>query len=317
MVHKWLANCASIAVSATSEEVYAVLERDILGLTSHTEIRDEVKKTVAKLSRKPFPEARTWQDVAFQKLDHASHELIVVEYFSSEKTTVVAWWQGHIVVHGSSTRAQRSEATSEALKLAVAELDHLFSEQEYLLRLYLQYPDFPKKGILFEDCMPLFADPAALKRLIRLMARYYSDSGVTHIVGLESRGFILGGALALEMGVGFIPVRKAGKLPGKCAKVAYTKEYGVDEFEMQLVESAGGDESSSSKGKAEDQTPRVLIVDDLIATGGSLLAGVDLVKEVGFHLVDSCVLRSVPGLVPEGYPAPYTVLLESEPKRNE
>lgn len=145
-----------------------------------------------------------------------------------------------------------------------------------------QYPDFPTPGILFEDILPIFASPSLHASLIRALELHVTAThpptlsppyaGVDVVIGLEARGFLFGPSLALKLGAAFVPVRKAGKLPGDTVKVTYKKEYGEDVFEMQRDAIKAGQ--------------RVLIVDDIIATGGSAKAAEDLVKQVGGDVVE-------------------------------
>lgn len=128
-------------------------------------------------------------------------------------------------------------------------------------------PDFPKKGIIFKDITTLLRDKDALCYTIEEMARRFADANVKYIVGIESRGFIFGTALACRLGVGFIPVRKKGKLPGKTKAVSYALEYGTDTLEIH--------------DDALDKGDRVLIVDDLLATGGTVAAVTKLVTGMG------------------------------------
>ncbi|KAL8717242.1 MAG: hypothetical protein Q9225_005495 [Loekoesia sp. 1 TL-2023] len=145
-----------------------------------------------------------------------------------------------------------------------------------LHRSLRQYPDFPTPGILFEDILPLFSDPLLHKSLIRALELQVTDSyGQKQtpdvFVGLEARGFLFGPSLALKLGAGFVPVRKQGKLPGTTETAAFEKEYGKDFFQIQ------------SDGIKPGQ--RVIIVDDIIATGGSAAAAGSLVKKLGGTLL--------------------------------
>jgi len=128
-------------------------------------------------------------------------------------------------------------------------------------------PDFPKPGILFYDVTTLLRDPQGFKLAIDAMSEPYRGAGISLVVGIESRGFILGAAVADRIGAGFIPVRKVGKLPSKTIRVSYDLEYGSDSLEMH--------------SDAVEPGQRVLIVDDLLATGGTARATVDLVKKLG------------------------------------
>ncbi len=128
-------------------------------------------------------------------------------------------------------------------------------------------PDFPKAGILFYDVTTLLRDPFGFRMAIDSMARPYTDRGIALVVGIESRGFILGAAVADRLGAGFVPVRKLGKLPARTVRATYELEYGTDSLEMHR--------------DAIEPGQRVLIVDDLLATGGTAQATVGLVKQLG------------------------------------
>ncbi|MGE0269126.1 MAG: adenine phosphoribosyltransferase [Candidatus Omnitrophota bacterium] len=126
-------------------------------------------------------------------------------------------------------------------------------------------PDFPKEGILFKDITTLLKDKDAFKKSIDLLARKFKNEKIAQVVGVEARGFIFGAALAYKLGVGFVPVRKKGKLPGKTKSVTYALEYGTDSLEIH---------EDAIKPKS-----RVLIVDDLLATGGTIEAVSKLIRE--------------------------------------
>jgi len=128
-------------------------------------------------------------------------------------------------------------------------------------------PDFPKAGILFYDITTLLQDPLGLRAAIDSLALPFKDQGIEIVVGIESSGFIFGAAVADRIGAGFSPVRKPGKLPSACVRTTYDLEYGTDSLEMH--------EDAVSNGQ------RVLIVDDLLATGGTARATTDLVKGLG------------------------------------
>lgn len=128
-------------------------------------------------------------------------------------------------------------------------------------------PDFPKPGVVFKDITPLLASPDGLRAAIDALAEPFEDAGVTKVLGAEARGFILGGALAYHLGSGFVPARKPGKLPWKTNSAEYALEYGTDQLEMHTDAVVPGD--------------RVLIVDDVLATGGTASAKADLVARSG------------------------------------
>lgn len=169
----------------------------------------------------------------------------------------------------------------------VYDLDDDSTEELHLLQSQLrsslrQFPNFPQPGILFEDILPIFASPSLHAALLRALELHIQAThpptltppfvGVDVVVGLEARGFLFGPSLALKLGAAFVPVRKQGKLPGECVKVGYEKEYGTDFFEMQ--------KDAIKPGQ------RVLIVDDIIATGGSAKAAGELVQMLGGSLVE-------------------------------
>src|SRR5215216_2512772 len=128
-------------------------------------------------------------------------------------------------------------------------------------------PDYPKKGILFRDITTLIEHPEGFKESIERIASQYRGRGITHVAGIEARGFIFGAGVAIALGVGFIPVRKKGKLPGETIGQNYALEYGVDTIEIHADVIGPGN--------------RVLLVDDLIATGGTALAAVSLLRRTG------------------------------------
>ena len=132
-------------------------------------------------------------------------------------------------------------------------------------------PDFPKKGILFRDITPLLGDAKALKKAVQLVARQYKDAGIQKVAAVEARGFIFGAAVACELGAGFVPIRKPGKLPYKTKKLSYALEYGTDTVEVHEDAVAPGE--------------KVLMVDDLLATGGTMEACAHLVESLGGKVV--------------------------------
>lgn len=129
---------------------------------------------------------------------------------------------------------------------------------EELKKLIRDVPDFPKPGIVFKDITPLLADPNGLKRVIQIFADRFAPQRIDKVIGIESRGFVFGAPLAVELGVGFVPIRKSGKLPWTKVSEEYTLEYGKDRVEMHADAVATGE--------------RVLVVDDLLATGGTVNA---------------------------------------------
>ncbi|KAJ8658634.1 adenine phosphoribosyltransferase [Lichtheimia ornata] len=139
---------------------------------------------------------------------------------------------------------------------------------ERIKNLLGTHNDFPKKGIVFKDLFPVFQDPTAVEALISNIVHHINstyEQKIDAVVGLDARGFLLGPLVAMRLGAAFVPVRKQGKLPGECVSAVYEKEYGEDIFEMQ-------------KGSIKPGA-RVIIIDDLIATGGSAGAAGELVKK--------------------------------------
>jgi len=147
---------------------------------------------------------------------------------------------------------------------------------EELKALIRDIPDFPKKGIVFKDITTLLSNRRAFGRAIDTLAHRYLDQRIDLVVGIESRGFVIGAALAYRLGAGVILVRKPGKLPYKTHKTIYELEYGTDQLEIHQDAVAPGQ--------------RVLVADDLIATGGTVRAAVDLVEKLGGEVVECAFL---------------------------
>ena len=143
-------------------------------------------------------------------------------------------------------------------------------------------PDFPVPGVQFRDITTLFNDPTGFRLAIDGMANPYTAEDLDVVVGMDARGFILGGAVAYKLGLPFVPVRKAGKLPGATIKVAYELEYGAAEMEIH-------DDAIHAGSK-------VLLIDDLLATGGTAEAGVKLVEQVGGQIAAAAFIIDLPDL---------------------
>lgn len=141
------------------------------------------------------------------------------------------------------------------------------SEKVDLAKSIRSIPDFPKPGILFRDITTLIKDKKAFKSSVELIAQKFAQEKIDYVVGVEARGFIFGGALATRLNVGFIPIRKKGKLPAKTKGITYNLEYGTDTLEIHEDALSPGD--------------KVLIIDDLLATGGTVRAVADLVEAQG------------------------------------
>ncbi|AFR94753.1 adenine phosphoribosyltransferase [Cryptococcus neoformans] len=176
------------------------------------------------------------------------------------------------------------------------------SDVAHLKSLLGVHPDFPKKGITFLDIFPILRDPIAFESLI---THFISHIFNTHkvkpdvIVGLDARGFLLGPVIAMRLGAAFVPVRKSGKLPGSVEVVKYEKEYGVDQFEMQAGAVAPGQ--------------KVVVIDDLIATGGSAAAAGELVKKAKGVTLEYLFIVGLPFLKGhEKLDAPVYSMIEAE-----
>jgi adenine phosphoribosyltransferase len=143
-------------------------------------------------------------------------------------------------------------------------------------------PNYPKHGIMFRDITTLLKDPVGLRLTIDRLANRYKNTKIDKVVGIESRGFILGAPLAYALGVGFIPIRKKGKLPAEVIGHDYALEYGVDRIEMHVDAISEGDD--------------ILLVDDLIATGGTAQAAVILIEKMGGNIIECCFAIDLPDI---------------------
>ncbi|MEU2395110.1 adenine phosphoribosyltransferase [Streptomyces sp. NPDC007369] len=151
--------------------------------------------------------------------------------------------------------------------------------RELLLSRIKDVPDYPKPGVMFKDITPLLADPAAFAALTDTLAGLAARYGATKIVGLEARGFILAAPVAVQAGIGFVPVRKAGKLPGATLAQAYELEYGTAEIEVHAEDLRAGD--------------RVMVIDDVLATGGTARASLSLIRRAGAEVAGVAVLMEL------------------------
>ena len=143
-------------------------------------------------------------------------------------------------------------------------------------------PDYPKPGILFRDITTLLGNARAFRRAVDELVHPYAGGKVDQVAGIEARGFILGGAIAHQISAGFVPIRKKGKLPHETVRVAYSLEYGVDEMEMHK--------------DAVKPGQKVILVDDLIATGGTAEGAVKLLRQMGADIVAACFIIDLPDL---------------------
>jgi adenine phosphoribosyltransferase len=143
-------------------------------------------------------------------------------------------------------------------------------------------PDYPKPGIMFSDITTLLGDARGFRRAVDELGQPWAGMKIDKVAGIEARGFILGGAVAHQVSAGFIPIRKKGKLPHKRVSIAYSLEYGLDEMEMH--------EDAVEKGE------RVILVDDLIATGGTAEGAVKLLRQLGANVLAACFVIDLPEL---------------------
>ena len=154
--------------------------------------------------------------------------------------------------------------------------------QDTLLSAIRTIPDYPKPGILFRDITTLLGNARAFRRAVDELVHPYAGTKIDKIAGIEARGFILGGAIAHQLSAGFIPIRKKGKLPHDTVRVAYSLEYGVDEMEMHRDAVKPGE--------------KVILVDDLIATGGTADGACRLLTQMGAEIVAACFVIDLPDL---------------------
>ena len=155
-------------------------------------------------------------------------------------------------------------------------------QREYLRRSVRTIADYPKPGIQFRDITTLLRDRRAFEIAIESLIAPWRARGIDKVAGIEARGFILGGAVAHGLKAGFVPIRKRGKLPHETVRVAYSLEYGVDEMEMHKDAIRAGE--------------KVLLLDDLIATGGTATAAASLLKDAGAEMVAACFVIDLPDL---------------------
>jgi adenine phosphoribosyltransferase len=143
-------------------------------------------------------------------------------------------------------------------------------------------PDYPKPGVIFRDITTLLGNARAFRRAVDELVQPWAGSKIDKVAGIEARGFILGGAVAHQVSAGFVPIRKKGKLPHKRVSISYSLEYGLDEIEMH--------EDAVERGD------RVILVDDLIATGGTAEGAVKLLRQLGAQVLAACFIIDLPNL---------------------
>lgn len=158
----------------------------------------------------------------------------------------------------------------------------MINPQEFIKQHVRTVPDWPQAGIQFRDITPLLQDPQVFRVLIDIFLERYANANLQYVAGLDARGFILGSVIAYELNLGFIPIRKKGKLPFHTIAEEYELEYGSATVELHTDACKAGD--------------RVLLVDDLIATGGTMIAGKKLLERLGAHVVEAAVIVDLPEL---------------------
>jgi adenine phosphoribosyltransferase len=213
-----------------------------------------------------------YNSIIDKSTNELGHDVTFGEILQQEDSTIDA--KNWMLKFGEYDRVKM---ISDAIHKAICNKDYLKGLIDNVLKAYKSYPDFPKPGVLFQDIFAVLANKDVIDDLCTLLESRYSLDKVDYIVGLESRGFF-GILLAKELKVGFIPIRKAGKLPGEVKQMAYGTEYSKDICEIS---------TDIPKGS------RVIVFDDLIATGGSLKAAVTLLESLECVIVDLCVLREV------------------------
>ena len=156
------------------------------------------------------------------------------------------------------------------------------SLEDFLLTAIRTIPDYPKPGIMFRDITTLLGNALAFRRAVDELVQPWAGMKIDKVAGIEARGFILGGAVAHQVSAGFVPIRKKGKLPHTTVRIAYSLEYGLDEMEMHEDAVAPGE--------------RVILVDDLIATGGTAEGAVKLLRQMGAEVLAACFIIDLPEL---------------------
>ncbi|EEP95062.1 Adenine phosphoribosyltransferase [Yersinia aldovae ATCC 35236] len=182
------------------------------------------------------------------------------------------YWLPRFSMYSSFIQAQIMTATAT----------NTAQQLKYIKDSIKTIPDYPKAGILFRDVTSLLEDPLAYAASIELLVARYLDAGVTKVVGTEARGFLFGAPVALSLGVGFVPVRKPGKLPRETISESYELEYGTDKLEIHTDSIKPGD--------------KVLVIDDLLATGGTIEATVKLIRQLGGEVTDAAFVINLPEL---------------------
>jgi adenine phosphoribosyltransferase len=178
--------------------------------------------------------------------------------------------------NGPVTQNETQGATARPAALAPREAS------AYVRSLVRTVPDWPEPGVQFRDITPVFKNPKGLRTLVDVLVDRYFDAKLNYVAGLDARGFMIGPIVAYELNIGFVPVRKAGKLPWKTVRESYQLEYGSATVEIHADACNPGD--------------RVVLIDDLIATGGTMLAGKNLLEKLGATVIEAAALIDLPDL---------------------
>jgi adenine phosphoribosyltransferase len=155
-------------------------------------------------------------------------------------------------------------------------------DSNYIKNIIRTIPDWPEKGIMFRDITPLFQDAKALRGFMDAFIQRYIDKDIDVIAGIDARGFLIGVTVSYALNISFVPIRKKGKLPWKTISKEYELEYGKEEIEIHIDAVKKGD--------------RVVVMDDLIATGGTMIAGIELVRQLGGEVVEAAAIVDLPDL---------------------
>ena len=179
-------------------------------------------------------------------------------------------------------------------------------DKNIILNSIRDIPDFPKPGIVFKDITTLLSNPQAFNTLMNHLEARYKEKGLDYIAGIDARGFIFGAALADRLGVGFVPVRKKGKLPYTTVAEKYSLEYGFDEVEIHI-------DAFGENGLCNGTPAKVLLIDDLIATGGTAKAAANLINKVGAECIEACFIMELMFLKGrEGFDIPVYSVLQTD-----
>lgn len=205
---------------------------------------------------------------------------MATDYDCWKKTEVPVTWEEVEKIMTRNSGNVKNVLTKVMQKISEGEFAN--RDMEIIKNKIRTIPHFPKKGVMFRDITTLFKDPEGMKKTFDIFYNRYKNKKIDVVVGIESRGFVVAGILAEKLGVGFVPVRKKGKLPGEKESQEYELEYGVDTVEIHT--------DSIRKGQ------KVLLVDDLIATGGTALASCQLIEKIGGEIIECCFIIELPDL---------------------